>query len=79
MESVRIPEGHGDAFVALLRTMSDADAVAFVKNAANVGLDKNHNQRELLLAKSFKPWVTEMDAKGMLDDPKQLNPKRVGE
>lgn len=74
---IRIHEGHGDAFVALLRTLPDEEAVALAKHAVRVGLDKEHNQRVLFRAKTFPDWLLEMDAKGMFGVPTTIEQVRA--
>lgn len=74
---IRIHEGHGDAFVALLRTLPDEEAVALATHAVRVGPDKEHNQRELFRAKTCADWLLEMDAKGMFGTPTALEKVRA--
>lgn len=69
MKPIRIHEGHGDAFVAHLCTLSDEEAVALATHAVRNGLDKEHNRRELFRTKTFLDWLLEMDAKGMFGTP----------
>lgn len=69
MQALYIPEGHGVAFFALLRTMPDEEAVALATHAVRNGPDRGHNQRELFRVKGFADWLVEMDAKGMFGTP----------
>lgn len=69
MEPIRIHEGHGEAFLALLRTLPDKEATDLATHAVRNGPDKEHNRRELFPVKGFVDWLTEMDAKGMFGTP----------
>lgn len=50
---------NADNFVAHLRTLPDAEAVALVKQAMREG-DINHNQRELFRNRAFTQWMVDM-------------------
>lgn len=68
MQPIRIPEGHGVAFFALLRTMPDKEAVALATHVVRNGPDREHNRRELFPVKGFVDWLVEMDAKGVFEE-----------
>jgi hypothetical protein len=50
---------NADDFVAHLRTLPDAEAVALVKQAVREG-DKRHNQQELFRNRAFTQWMVDM-------------------
>jgi hypothetical protein len=50
---------NADDFVAHLRTLPDAEAVALVKQAMREG-DKRHNQQELFRNRAFTQWMVDM-------------------
>jgi hypothetical protein len=54
-----------EGFVAYLRTLPDAEAVALAKHAVREG-DIRHNRRELLHNRAFNQWMVDMAKSGAL-------------
>jgi hypothetical protein len=56
---------NAEGFVAHLRTLPDAEAVALVKHAVREG-DTRHNREELFRSRAFAQWMKDMAKSGAL-------------